>query len=85
MYIVINVTTKKTSNIEGSFPSSFIEQMLNKGEEVLVLSFYSNTIKFPYCVRQASSWDDENYPAEWDYREEKIDIFKMSQYIKESL
>jgi hypothetical protein len=85
MYVIINNSTKKTWNVEGTFPSTFIERMLDEGDDVFVISFYSNTIKFPYCVRGACSWGNEHFPGEWDYREEKIDIFKMSQYIKESL
>lgn len=47
MYIVINNTVRKTFTFTGNWPESFIEHMLDIGNELIVISTYSNTIKIP--------------------------------------
>jgi hypothetical protein len=45
MYIIINKTKKATVTINGSFPN--LDDILNKGHDIIVISLYSNTIKIP--------------------------------------
>ena len=47
MYIVINKTKRKDFQFTGSWPSSIIEYMLDNGDDIIVISTYSNTIKIP--------------------------------------
>jgi len=47
MYILINKTTRKTEIVEGGWPIKYVNALLDKGDEFIVISFYSNTIKVP--------------------------------------
>ena len=64
MYIVINNTTKTTTHIEGSFPN--LEEQLNNGDHIIVISLYSNTIKVPHKV-------EEYNEIEWEWEDFKFD------------
>lgn len=50
MYIIINKTKNTKTKHEGNWPEKYLEQMLEAGDKVIVLSTYSNTIKVPYFV-----------------------------------
>ena len=60
MYIVINSTKRTSKIVTGSFPIDEIELMLNNGENLIIISLYSNTIKVPY------------HDGEWDYYEYQL-------------
>jgi len=45
MYIIINNTTKETIGYEGDYPEDYLLKLLLRGDDVLVISMYSNTIK----------------------------------------
>ena len=45
MYIIINTTTKERVNHEGNWPEDYLVKLLLKGDDVLVISTYSNTLK----------------------------------------
>ena len=45
MYIIINTTTKERVNYEGNWPEDYLVKLLLKGDDVLVISTYSNTVK----------------------------------------
>lgn len=64
MYIIINKTRQSNTPYEGSWPVEHLEQMLNKGDRVIVISLYSNTVKVPYYVEYngIKEWEWENYP-----------------------
>ena len=48
MYIVINQTVRKEFRFtDGHWPETVIEYMLDKGDDLIVISTYSNTIKIP--------------------------------------
>jgi hypothetical protein len=66
MYKIINKTKKATINLSGSFPSDYIEKMLNDGDQVIVVSLYSNTIKVPYIDTDENGYG-ENVWAWTDY------------------
>lgn len=70
MYYIINKTTNKTIKYEGSFPSDFVEKMLNNQEDLIIISTYSNTVKVPYELEAHGSiyWEWEDYPIK-DYLE----------------
>lgn len=48
MYYIINKTTKTSITKEGDFPSEYLQDRLNEGDDIIVISLYSNTIKIPY-------------------------------------
>ena len=45
-YIVINKTRQLTTKYEGKFPS-FVEDFLEAGEDIIIISLYSDTVKIP--------------------------------------
>jgi hypothetical protein len=47
MYIVINKTKRKDFQFTGNWPNDIIEYMLDNGDDIIVISTYSNTIKIP--------------------------------------
>jgi hypothetical protein len=63
MYIIINNTTKSYTKCEGNWPIDILEKQLNKGDRVIVISFYSNTIKVPYSVEYNGNieWEWESF------------------------
>lgn len=64
MYLLINKTKKITVKHVGSFPINSLEEWLNAGDQVIVVSTYSNTIKVPYSVYSngETEWEWEDYP-----------------------
>jgi hypothetical protein len=47
MYFIINRTKNESYTHNGFFPSEFIEGLLKQGDDVIIISTYSNTIKIP--------------------------------------
>jgi hypothetical protein len=47
MYIIINKTAKTQKTYEGSWPAMYLEAMISNGDDIIVVSLYSNTIKVP--------------------------------------
>ena len=64
MYIIINKTRQSKIVHKGSWPGNYLEKMLDKGDKVIVISHYSNTIKVPYSVEcnGIKEWEWEDYP-----------------------
>jgi hypothetical protein len=47
MYIVINHTTRKTQVAANGWPVKHVSALLDRGDEFIIISLYSNTIKVP--------------------------------------
>ena len=47
MYAIINNTQRKEFRITGGWPNDIIDYMLDNGDDLIVISTYSNTIKVP--------------------------------------
>lgn len=64
MYIIINKTRNTTTRYEGSFPGRWLEEQLNLGDKLIVISLYSNTIKVPRKIREYNivEWEWDDYP-----------------------
>lgn len=62
MYIIINKTKRTTIYHKGSWPS--LEKELDRGDRIIVISLYSNTIKVPYKLEYNGivEWEWDNYP-----------------------
>lgn len=65
MYIVINSTKNTRSIVKGNFPD--VEQLLNSGDKIVIVSKYSNTLKVPRIGHNTNdygdiiwTWDDFN-------------------------
>jgi hypothetical protein len=63
MYLIVNKTGINIP-IVGNFPTDLVNQMLEKGEDIIVVSSYSNTIKVPFL----------NENNEWDWKEYRTNI-----------
>ena len=62
MYFIIDKTNNEAYTQEGDFPIVLIEDMLNKGIDLIIVSTYSDTIKIPYS-------EEYNGIKEWKYKE----------------
>ena len=62
MYVVLNQTKKKEFRITGGWPGDVIDYMLNNGDDLIVISTYSNTIKVPVSF-------GTQYRDQWEWRE----------------
>ena len=71
MYTIINKTKGKEFKLTGNWPSDIIEYMLNNGDDIIVISSYSNTIKIPVGF-------GTEYEGQWEWKEYKYspDMFK---------
>lgn len=69
MYIIINNTKNKTIYIVGGFPN--VEELLNQGDQIIIISLYSNTIKVPYVDRI------EYGEKIWEWIDYKLDELKL--------
>ena len=63
MYTIINKTKNTTINHSGDWPLQYLEDLLNAGDKLIVLSTYSNTIKIPYLevLNGENEWCFEDY------------------------
>ena len=66
MYTIINKTTGKNYSHIAHWPMMLLEYMLDNGDELIVISTFSNTIKIP--VERVEHGDGE---SEWTWREFK--------------
>lgn len=72
MYIIVNNTLNTTTKVEGSFPLQFLNQLLEKGNDLIVISMYSNTIKVPYLSYSLdgfNEYDWKEYPLPFKYNQ----------------
>ena len=76
MYIIHinekNSPFTRISQVEGNFPYFMLIEHLEKGNNVLVISLYSNTIKVPYKVV-------ENGDEYWEFEDFNVDT-SISKY-----
>jgi hypothetical protein len=68
MYIIINNTLKTKTKIEGSFPSTLVEEMLENDNDLIIISHYSNTIKIPFINKDYHSYSTKS-GYEWDFKD----------------
>lgn len=64
MYTIINKTKGKSFKLTGDWPSDIIEYMLNNGDDIIVISSYSNTIKVPVKYQDEWLWKDYTYSVD---------------------
>jgi hypothetical protein len=63
MYIIINETTQTRTTHEGNWPGHTLEPHLERGDRIIIISLYSNTIKVPYKVEYNGiiEWEWQNF------------------------
>ena len=72
MYIVINNTKNKQYQFTGGWPSGIIEYMLDNGDDIIVISTYSNTIKVPIGF-------GIKFEGEWEWKEYNYSLFMFKE------
>jgi len=65
MYIIINKTRKTCKSQKGNFPN--LDKWLDKGDKIIIISLYSNTIKVPYFI-------EYNDIKEWEWEDFSINV-----------
>lgn len=68
MYIIINKTKGINFKHEGSFPLDILEDMLEKDDDLIIISYYSNTIKVPYLNTDTNNHGQTKSSHDWDYK-----------------
>ena len=71
MYTIITKTKGISYNCTGNWPSSTVNDMLANGDDIIVISTYSRTIKIPVGF-------STEFEGEWEWKEYKYspDMFK---------
>ncbi len=69
MYVVINKTTGKNLNYTGSFPYNEIIELLEQGDDIIIVSTYSNTVKIPYLDTNTNNYGETKSSHNWCFRE----------------
>jgi hypothetical protein len=86
MYYIINRTTNQTTTHFGDWPN--LNEQLTNGEDIIVVSLYSNTIKTPYMENDCWEWkdynasfllqeEDDDYPKDIDYPDDYDDMINQ--------
>jgi len=68
MYVIINKTQNKTVYYEGNFPD--MNEELERGDDIIIVSLYSNTIKIPYKTQMY-------YEDVWEWKEYKMELLDV--------
>ena len=71
MYLIINKTKQSITKHTGSFPD--VDSLLEKGDRIIIISTYSNTIKVPYFIEYCGI-------KEWEWEDFPLDINVLNQY-----
>lgn len=64
MYIIIKNDRNQTITHKGDWPFEYLEDCLNRGENLVVISLYSNTLKVPKLKGEMYGekvWDWDNF------------------------
>jgi len=64
MYLLINKTAGTTQRIIGGYPLNTVDALLDAGQDIIVISLYSNTVKIP-----TGTYDDLNGFREYHWKE----------------
>ena len=72
MYYIINRTTNQTTVHHGDWPN--LNEQLTNGQDIIVVSLYSNTIKTPYMENDCWEWKDYDAPFLSYYANDPKDI-----------
>lgn len=62
MYIIINKTQGTTVHYSGTWPD--FDEVLDRGDKIIVISTYTDTIKVPYKqeLNGVTEWHWEDFP-----------------------
>lgn len=68
MYIIINKTQRAEYKSEGAYPYEYVKYMLEAGDDLIIISLYSMTIKIPFVDK---NYRNEEYKSgyQWSMKE----------------
>lgn len=73
MYLIINKTKDTKETVEGSYPGTYVEEMLENGDDLIVVSTYTNVIKIPFINKDSHSYFTKS-GYEWAMKEYSYEI-----------
>lgn len=76
MYLIINKTTNTNTKVFGGFPLVLLERLLEEGNDLIVISTYSNTVKVPFINEEFQSYETKS-GYEWDFKDYPFHIEKI--------
>lgn len=68
MYLIINKTNNTTTKVVGNFPTIMLNELLEQGDDLIVVSTYSNTVKVPFIDRNYQSYETKS-GYEWGFKD----------------
>jgi hypothetical protein len=74
MYLVINKTRNAIYSLEGNWNSTLIHDLLDTGNDIIVISLYSHTVKLP-TEKDEDGW--------WQWHEYDLPIEEIGQYFNQ--
>lgn len=68
MYKIINKTSKENSTHTGHFPLRIAIELLEKGDDIIIISGYSNTVKVPYLNKDTNNYGETKSSHDWEFK-----------------
>jgi hypothetical protein len=59
MYIIINQTDKTCTKVTGEFPEEGLSVLLDKGQKIVVINMYDNSVMVP---EDGGQWESYLFP-----------------------
>ena len=78
MYIVINKTKNTETKYKGNFPYNTLVDLLENGDDLIVVSTYSNTIKVPYLDEDSHNYNETKSCKDWAFKDYPYNPYAMS-------
>ena len=69
MYTVINRTKKERSQYVGTFPHREAVELLEAGNDIIVVSTYTNTIKVPFLDESTNNYGETKSSHDWLFKD----------------
>ena len=58
MYIIINQTDRSCTKVTGEFPEEGLSVLLDKGQKIVVINMYDNSVMVP----EDGQWESYSFP-----------------------
>jgi hypothetical protein len=68
MYIIVNRTTRQNTN-HADWPHHRLIELLEKGDDLIIISKYSNTIKVPYQDQDSNNHGETKSSRDWEFKD----------------
>lgn len=65
MYTIINRTKTTVEYYTGNWPDEYLNKLLDQGDQVIVMSSYSHTIKIPVKCDVFDEWEWTDYKYQY--------------------